>query len=140
MTAEKVVEKKRLSTPIPDGAFEKITLLLKPIFLEETTGVGDTEFWIEREEKAGECKLTLKQIAMHYYLRNIGHITLSEMIVGSFPAYRGNADISEKQKEQIRDSLSWKILESYPPKYRKNFNKRIEKKTTFEDDGTGIPF
>jgi hypothetical protein len=139
MTPENKSREKRHFTPIPDGAFEKISLHVKPVFINETTGMGDTEFWIEREEKATECKLSDKEIAMQYLLRKVGHLKLSEMIANSFFAYRSTV-IPDERKRQIIDSLSWRILDLYPPEYQEKFKKQTVTKTTFKNDNSDIPF
>lgn|SRR4030042_2672956 len=139
MTPENKVKGRRHYTPIPDGAFEKISLQLKPLFINETTGSGDTGFWIEREAKAMECKLGDKEIAMQYLLRKVDHIKLSEMIANSFPAYRG-MNLPDEQKRQIIDSLGWRILDLYPKDYQEKFKIQTEKKITFKDENSDIPF
>jgi hypothetical protein len=136
----KEAEKKKVYTPIPEGAFEKISLRLKNVFLKEITDVSNNpDLWIEIEDRAGDCKLNNKQIAMQYYLRDIGHIKLSKMIVDSFPAFRG-LNISEKLKEQVRNNLGWDLLELYPKKYQEKFLKEIEHKITLDEENKDIPF
>jgi hypothetical protein len=137
MTSERK-EKKRF-TPIPEGALEKISLNLKPLFLNETTGVGDSDFWIEREEIAHKCKKSDKQIAMQYLLRKVDHTKLTEMILNSIPAYRGPF-IPDEHKQQIIDRFSWRILDLYPKKYQERFRKQTEKHITVKDENKDIPF
>lgn len=117
-------KERRIPRPIRDGAWESVIMAVKeelPLTLHETTGPGDSDFWIEIEDRA-----TIKpnQACMDFYIHNIGHRTLAELIVFSFQTVRtatGMGDVNKETKRLLTDRVSNKLLPYYPPRYRAKF-------------------
>lgn len=107
--------------PIRDGAFESVLVAVKDVLSltpNETTGMGDMDFWIGIEDAAS---LTPQEACMDFYIHNIGHRTLAQVIVPSFYAVRSASSIDKEQRRVIMDRVANKLLEYYPPKYRAKF-------------------
>jgi hypothetical protein len=116
----------RYLEPLPDGAWESVLRALRtdlPITPNETTGMGDSDFWIEIEDRA-----TLKpnEACMEFYVRGVRHRALAEFVVLSFQAVRymtKDEGLDKSQKRILVDRVADKLLNYYPPRYRAKFGR-----------------
>ncbi len=89
----------------------------------ETTGPGDSDFWIEIEDRTSG--LTPKQACHDFFRHNIGHRTLATIVVDSFRPVRTAFGMGELDKEQRRlmiGRVAHKLYEKYPPRYRQSIH------------------
>ena len=118
--------KKQYPEPLPDGAWESVLKGIRtdlPITPNETTGMGDSDFWIEIEDRA---TLALNEACMEFYVRGIKHRALAEFVVLSFQAVRysmKDEGFDRNQKRILIDRVADKLLNYYPPKYRAKFDR-----------------
>lgn len=115
-------KERREPEPLPEEAWWTVLSCLRttlPITPNETTGVADSDFWVEIEDKAGGMKPNVA--CMEFYVRGIKHRQLAEFVVFSFQTMRsmsGNGKVEKEQKRILVDRAATKLLEFYPPKYR----------------------
>jgi len=117
--ASRALEKRR----VPAGAFETMIIRVKNVFPHETLGSGDSDFWIDIEEKA---TMRPNQAAFQYYLSGYSHLELTTMLLKSFSRYYAGTltgDISKEAYQRDFEKISNEILQDYPPKYRKKYQK-----------------
>ncbi len=117
----------KYAEPLPDGAWESVLVALKtdlPLTPNETTGMGDSDFWIGIEDRA-----TLKPnvACMEFYVRGIKHRVLAELVVFSFQSVRSMArndeGMNRDQRRILVDRVAGKLLNYYPPRYRVKFGR-----------------
>jgi len=111
---------------LPEGTFETALLYVREVFSEETMGVGDTEFWVEIEKKAGLFNGSSKEAIFQFYLRGSTHVTLATALLKSFPRYRagiGLGDIGSVERETMTSRLAAVIYEDFPPRYKRTHRK-----------------
>ena len=108
-------------------AWNTVFLHLKDSFFEQTTGVSDTSFWEQYESKP---TIPLNEAVMQFYIEDTGHITLAEDIVNSFPGMTASAELDQnarRQRDRLVKEFADKLYDLYPPKYRKQIQKRSSK-------------
>ncbi|HUC94667.1 MAG TPA: hypothetical protein VMR19_01525 [Candidatus Saccharimonadales bacterium] len=117
----------KYAEPLPEGAWESVLVALKtdlPLTPNETTGMGDSDFWIGIEDKA---TLKTNEACMEFYVRGVRHRALAEFVVFSFQAVRSaakNGDgINKEQRRILVDRVADKLLNFYPPSYRAKFGR-----------------
>ena len=113
--------------PLPDGAWESVLVALKtdlPLTPNGTTGVGDSDFWIEIEDRA-----TLKPnvACMEFYIRGVRHRALAEFVILSFQSVRSmirnDEGMNKEQRRILVDRVADRLLDYYPPRYRAKFDR-----------------
>lgn len=108
---------------LPQGTFESALLVLKEVFGDQTHGVSDTSFWIQYEDKA---TMQPNEACFQYFLAGVGHKVLAQRLLNNFGNYRSSVltgVIPKEQNEQYRQTLSNKLYDLYPPKYRGSVEK-----------------
>ena len=102
---------RRPYTPI-EGSWESVLVGLKDDFGEDVMGVGDSDHWIDIDEKR---TMSLEQACFQYYLAGRGHRTLAEIVVNK-KRHLGN--MSEDEREDLTGRIANKLYEKYPARYK----------------------
>ena len=119
-------QREKYPEPLPDGAWESVLKAIRtdlPITPNETIGMGDSDFWIEIEDRA---TLAPNEACMEFYVRGIKHRSLAEFVVFSFQTVRFSTKdegLDKHQKRILVDRVADKLLNYYPPKYRVKFGR-----------------
>jgi hypothetical protein len=128
-----ILSKKR--NPLPEGCFESVLVLMKEVFPTMTTGPGDMDYWENIEVKAN---FKPNEACFQYYLRNIDHKKLANMVFYSVPNIVASLNLGSVEPELINnyvDALGATIFKYYPPRYREKYQKEASSsKTTKKED------
>jgi hypothetical protein len=123
-----MVGKERLfRRPVPDGAYVTAMGIIKRVWLDETTGVGDASFWEELRNRRLDKKYTNKQACFQYYLVGYTHIEMAETLLDTIPRFRSmrlTGDLAGGPGSYISKAAN-ALFEYFPPKYRKKLSNEI---------------
>lgn len=108
---------------VAEGSWESVLVGLKSVYPEDVFGVADTDYWEKIEEKA---TMNLKSACFQYYLAGVGHVTLAGRVINSNPEIKvrvGLGDMSAGERDDLINTLSNYLYDSYPDRYKKKVNK-----------------
>lgn len=112
-------ERKRPPKPLSENVFESALLLIKDVFSEETYGTGDTDFWIEIEDKAkvlpNQAIFELSQI------RGFDHVKLTRSLLKYFEPVR---NLPKDEFDIMVERAAPIIFKECSDDYKKQFEKK----------------
>ena len=112
-------EKSRRRYVPAGGSWESLLTGLRDALPEELHVVGEADHFIEQDKKV---EMSLGEAVFQYYLAGKGHLTMSEMVIDSFPQIKAGAASNDLRKKMIRDLADF-LYDHYPNRYKSAISK-----------------